>query len=111
MKLEGKHLAGGIFVAAAALLLLGAFRKSGGAAVPASPYTEGLSGVADLAMPHLIRPELTQMGSTGIYTQHRYPNVLGGELSTIIHYGHSRLAIPNTRDSNWITCPPSEVTL
>lgn len=43
------------------------------------------------------------------YTPHRYPNVTGGNISTVIHYGFSQLRRPAPQDAKWITRPPAEV--
>lgn len=43
------------------------------------------------------------------YTPHRYPNVTGGNISTLIHYGFSQLRLPSPMDDSWRTRPPAEV--
>jgi hypothetical protein len=45
-----------------------------------------------------------------VYTKHRYPRGVGGELSAVIHHGFSPMRVPSgTPDEQWITAPPSEV--
>ena len=45
-----------------------------------------------------------------VYTPHRYPRAVGGEISNAIHYGWSAMRVPrNTPDAGWIVSPPSEV--
>ena len=111
MRIDGVKLTGGAFLLAVGVLLWWAVRASGGLPVPASPYTEGLALTADPGQPNLMRPDLSNVAQGVVFTQHRYPRVCGQELSAIIHYGHSRASVPSTRDSNWITSPPSEVTI
>jgi hypothetical protein len=107
--LNGGHVAVAFGVVAAGLFVFHA-AKTAGVPLPAAPVTEALVHIPDqLAIPYLIRPDMNR--DTPRYTQHRYPDRVGGEFTTAIHYGHSRLAVPSTKDSNWITCPPSEVTI
>jgi hypothetical protein len=45
-----------------------------------------------------------------IYTPHRYPRQVGGEITAIIHRGFSAAGVPSdTPDAQWIVAPPSEV--
>jgi len=109
-KIDPGHVAVALGVIGVGLLAFGAVRKAGGLPIPPSPTTEALIAVTDQrAIPYLIRPEIER--NTLRYTKHRYPSRCGGELTTAIHYGHSRLAVPDSQDSNWITSPPSEVTI
>lgn len=39
---------------------------------------------------------------------HRYPNLSGTNISTLIHYGLSAMAHPNQKDLDWMISPPSE---
>lgn len=109
MKIKPEHAAVAVLVVAAGGLGWFGVRKAGGLPLPKSPVTEGLAFTSDLSQPNLIRPELAPGGA--VYTKHRYPDRCGGEVSTVIHFGHSRLAVPNTEDSHWITAPPSEATI
>ena len=43
-----------------------------------------------------------------VYTPHRYPRSVGGEISNAIHYGWSSMKIPNVKNAQWIIAPPSE---
>ena len=43
------------------------------------------------------------------YTAHRYPRVMGGEITAAIHRGFSPMRVPNVADVQWIIAPPSEV--
>jgi hypothetical protein len=95
------------------LLIFAAIRSAGGLPVPEFAVTESFSGVPDTsaAAGPLFRGRNHIGGGPVVYTGHRYPDVPGGELTTAIHYGHSQLAVPHEKDANWITCPPSEVTI
>lgn len=44
-----------------------------------------------------------------VFTRHRYPNVSGGNISTLIHHGMSALNKPAPQDSGWMERPPGEV--
>jgi len=110
MNVKPEHLVLGALVAAGGLLFIAAGRQAGGFPLPAAPVTEALYTTPDpLAAIYLYNPNLNKFEQK--YTRHRYPDRVGGELTTAIHYGHSRLAVPDERDKNWITCPPSEVTI
>src|SRR5271155_373132 len=109
LNLNGGHVAIAVGLVAAGLFVFHA-AKTAGVPLPTQPVTEPLINIADQkAIPYLIRPELNNGQQR--YTRHRYPDRVGGELTTAIHYGHSRLAVPSTQDSHWITCPPSELTI
>ena len=43
------------------------------------------------------------------YTPHRYPRVIGGEITAAIHRGFSPMRVPNVADVQWLIAPPSEV--
>ncbi len=44
-----------------------------------------------------------------VYTSHRYPRAVGGEISNSIHHGFSQMRVPaGTPDEQWIISPPSE---
>jgi hypothetical protein len=111
VKIDGVKITGGVMLLVAAGLALWAVRSSGGLAVPQNQTTEGLAFVAEPVPPNWIRPELYASTLGVVYTKHRYPRICGQELTTIMHYGHSQAAIPATQDSNWMTSPPSEVTI
>lgn len=40
---------------------------------------------------------------------HRYPNVVGGNVTALIHHGMAPLRKRAPRDAMWIECPPAEV--
>lgn len=44
-----------------------------------------------------------------VYTPHRYPRCVGGEITSTIHHGFSSMRIPHVTDAQWIISPPSEV--
>ena len=44
-----------------------------------------------------------------VYTPHRYPRTVGGELTNTIHHGFSSMRVPHVDDTQWIISPPSEV--
>lgn len=48
-------------------------------------------------------------GQGVIYSRHRYPEITGGNVSTLIHHGYDQLRVPAPRDRMWIECPPGEV--
>ena len=44
-----------------------------------------------------------------VYTNHRYPRNVGGEVTNSIHHGWSMMRVPSgTPDEQWIVSPPSE---
>lgn len=46
-----------------------------------------------------------------VNTPHRYPRVVGGEISNLIHNGFSTLTLPHEKDMTWLSSPPGEVDL
>src|SRR5271166_5093031 len=106
-KVKAEHAAVGFLAVVGALFLFAALRTSGGLRQPSSTTESGWN-IADPQQPNLT-PGV--VGADTIMTPHRYPRVCGGELTTVIHYGHSRLAVPHERDRNWIVNPPSEVII
>ena len=57
---------------------------------------------------HLCRPHQHHHGY--IYTPHRYPRTVGGEITAVIHRGYSPMRVPAaTPDADWIVSPPTEV--
>ena len=56
---------------------------------------------------HLCEPSQHHAGY--VYTRHRYPRAVGGEISAVIHHGFSTMRVPSgTPDEQWIVAPPSE---
>jgi hypothetical protein len=105
LTVKQEHVMAGVFILGAAGFLFAATKKTG---VPAPATTEGQSGVSDLALlPHLVQP--SEHAGQIIYTPHRYPFQVGGEVTTMIHFGITQAAVPLTSESVWITAPPSEV--
>lgn len=43
-----------------------------------------------------------------VYTPHRFPRTVGGEITSAIHHGFSSMRVPNVQDVQWIIAPPSE---
>jgi hypothetical protein len=59
---------------------------------------------------HYFHPAHCVPGQTQIFTQHKYPVVSGGNISTLIHRGgFDRLAKPAPQDDDWLKRPPAEV--
>lgn len=43
-----------------------------------------------------------------VYTPHRFPRVVGGEITALIHHGYSSMRVPSRDDVQWMIAPPSE---
>jgi hypothetical protein len=97
-------------LAAGLVLVLAAVRKApqGGVRVPGR-VTEDVLPFTPPAGAPVVGPDQHIKGV--VYSAHRYPSVCGGDVSAVIKYGHHPLLIPHERDSNWLTSPPSEVSL
>jgi hypothetical protein len=68
------------------------------------------STIADLDTgDHYFHPAFCVPGQTQIFTQHKYPAVSGGSISTLFHHGMDRLSKPAPQDDDWIKRPPGEV--
>ena len=109
MKIKPEQVILAVLAAAGVAFFLGGLRKAGGVAIEARTTTEGTWNVPEPVQPVLCMPD-EHVGDV-VYSQHRYPDRIGGELTTVMHYGHSILSVPSVTDSQWITAPPSEVTL
>jgi hypothetical protein len=80
----------------------------GGVRVPARA-TEDVPAFTPPAGAPVIGPNQHAGGVT--YLPHRYPNMCGADVSALIWHGHRPLLLPHERDTDWLTAPPSEVTL
>jgi hypothetical protein len=109
VKIKPEQLLIALLAAAAVALVAAGVRKSGGVPAPATATIEGGAGIPEPIQPVLCMPD-EHLGQV-VYTKHRYPARVGGELTTVIHYGHSALSVPSVTDGQWIINPPSEVTL
>lgn len=68
--------------------------------------------IARLTDPHPDHPRFCQPQDHHagyVYTQHRYPRVMGGEITAAIHRGFSPMRVPDVADVQWLIAPPSEV--
>jgi len=110
VKVKAEHAAVAVLVLAGGAFLWAGMRKAGGVAAPASATTEGAWNIPDPVQAVLCMPD-EHVGGDIVYSKHRYPDRVGGALTTIIHYGHSALSVPNVQDFQWIVNPPGEVTL
>ena len=61
----------------------------------------GADGHQPVCMPH-------EHHAGYVYTPHRYPRTVGGEVSSAIHKGFSSMRVPAVTDAQWIISPPSE---
>ena len=43
-----------------------------------------------------------------VYTKHRFPRTVGGEITALIHRGYSTMRVPASADVQWLIAPPSE---
>lgn len=109
-RVKPEHAAGAVLLAGAAFFLWGGLRKAGGAAVPAQSTTESSWNVPDPVQAVLCMPD-EHVGGDIVFAKHRYPDRVGGNLTTVIQYGTARLAVPHVDDFQWIVNPPSEVNL
>lgn len=109
MRIKPEPVILALAAAGAVAFFAAGLRKAGGLPQPAASTTEGSWNISDTVAAVICLPDET-VGDV-VYSQHRYPDRIGGELTTVMHYGHSALSVPSVTDSNWITAPPSEVTL
>lgn len=105
-----EHVALVTLGAAAGIFLWAGMKRAGGVPAPATQgTTEGQYTIPEPVQPVLCMPD-EHVGQM-VFSKHRYPDRLGGALTTVIHYGHSALAVPNEADSLWIVAPPGEAYL
>lgn len=117
MRLDNKEVAFALTGAAFILLLayLGYSRSNAGQPRYESPggsaSTAGLFGVIDSldTGSHYFHPAYCVPGQTQIFTPHKYPDLCGGNISTLFHYGMDQLSRPAPQDNDWINYPPAEV--
>lgn len=57
---------------------------------------------------HYFHPAYCVPGQTQIFTPHKYPNISGGNISTLIHQGMDALRRPAPQDDDWRVRPPGE---
>ena len=108
VKLE--HVALVVLGAGAGIFLWQGMKRSGGVAAPATQgTTEGQYTIPEPVQPVLCMPD-EHLGAM-VFSKHRYPDRVGGSLTTVMHFGHSALAVPNEADSLWIVQPPAEAIL
>ena len=108
MKIKPEHLMAGVLAVIGAVFLAGGLKKAGGLPAPAAT-TESLYSVPEPVQRVLCNPD--EHYGDMIFTKHRYPARVGGEVTTVIHYGHSAMAVPNEKDLQWLVNPPSEANL
>jgi hypothetical protein len=78
-------------------------------AVPADPLFAANAGLP-VALDGYSRVCMPAEHHTGyVYTPHRYPRMVGGNVTATIHRGFSTMRIPHEDDVQWIISPPSEV--
>jgi hypothetical protein len=53
-------------------------------------------------------PSQMVAGQSQMVLPHRYPNLSGTNISTLIHYGLSAMSHPSQKDVAWMVTPPSE---
>jgi hypothetical protein len=99
-----------LILAGGMALMVAAVRRApqGGVRVPGRVTEDVLPFIPPAGAP-VVGPD-QHVGGV-VYSPHRYPLVCGGDVSSIIKYGHRPLLIPHERDTGWLTSPPSEVTL
>lgn len=74
-----------------------------------TPLVSMAAQVDELIVDGLFHPMLAVPGQQQIMLPHRYPNVSGGNISSLIHHGMSQLCKPAPQDTAWIERPPGEV--
>lgn len=97
-------------MAAIGLVLLAAGSKTapgGSVKVPATT-TEDLPSYAWNPPPGTPVMSVSTFEDGYVYTAHRYPRVIGGEISNAIHHGFQSMALPQEGDMLWLSAPPSE---
>ena len=105
-----EHVALVTLGAIAGVFLWQGMKRAGGVPLPATQgTTEGQYTVPEPVQPLLCMPD-EHLGAM-VFSKHRYPDRVGGSLTTVMHFGHSALAVPSTADANWISSPPSEAYL
>lgn len=67
---------------------------------------DDLSRLTDIGAPHC-HPQQHHAGY--VYTPHRFPRTVGGEITAVIHRGYSSMRVPMSTDVQWLIAPPSEV--
>lgn len=110
VKIKPEHAAGAVLLAGAAAFLWAGLMKAGGAKVPAvQSTTESNWNVPDPQQAILCMPD-EQVGGQVVFSKHRYPDRVGGNVTTVIHFGHTAMSIPHEHDFQWLVNPPSEQT-
>ena len=109
-QVKAEHVALVVLGGIAGICLWQGMKQAGGVPAPATQgTTESQYIIPEPVQPVLCMPDehLGQM----VFAKHRYPDRVGGSLTTVMHFGHSALAVPSTEDANWIVAMPSEAIL
>lgn len=81
------------------------WRSAGGAAMAPPPQP-----VPEPDLPEHLCQEYEHMAGV-TYQPHRYPRMVGQEVTALLHRGWSSARIRDRRDVQWMIHPPSEVSL
>jgi len=98
-----------LLVAGGALIFMGMRKVPGGIKVQ-SAQSENIAPFTPPPAAPVTGPD-QHSGNGVVYTPHRYPSLVGQEISALINYGHATLRLPHARDIDWLTAPPGEDTL
>ena len=99
-----------VLVAGGVLMWLGVRASArGGVKVPAAVTEDTPPFVPPPGAPVVTVDQ--HAGGLVAYTVHRYPVRCGHEITALINHGHGTMFLPHVKDLNWITRPPSEVSL
>lgn len=104
LKLNAEHCAVAGALALAGGLAWYAMRGAGGAPMPR--FSEEVKLGQD---PHTVFPS-EHFGDT-VWTRHRYPVRVGGEITAIIHNGFAAMRVPQWPGAEPFVNPPSEAGL
>jgi len=89
--------------------------KTGGFGKPPKQATPDDDSGWYAANPHPEHPVLChpdQHPAGVVFTPHRFPPHVGGQITTLIHRGWVTAGVPDrTPDVQWIVAPPSEVSI
>jgi hypothetical protein len=106
MTVKAEHVLCVVILAVAGVFAWFGMKKSGGVTQPGT--TESYYEISDYDAP-ILTP--WQHLTPTVYTAHRYPDHVGGEVSALLHHGHSIACIPKSSDRVWMTHSPSEEIL
>lgn len=111
MTRQHKIVVGALIAVALFLLACGSKKAPGGSVKVPAAVTEDIPHYTFNPPPAAPVHSVDDIQGGWVFTPHRYPRVVGGEITAVIHHGFQTMALPQDGDMLWLSAPPSEEML